>query len=737
MQPEKLGPYRIGNTLGRGGMGAVYQGTDEETGDVVAVKVLLTTLEEDEELKNRFELEIDTLKHLRHPNIVRLFGFGEEAGLLYYVMEFVNGKSLHQELKSRRIFEWYEVAKTGLEMSLALKHAHDRGITHRDIKPANIMLEEGGVVKLSDFGIAQYFGGSQHLTEINSVVGTLEYMSPEQALAAPLGHKSDIYSLGAVLYSLIVGKPPFSARNLIEIVRKHQTGAIERFHNFRTDVPDELETIILDMLKINAEERPANMYLIAKRFQSLLQALVGSPELITVKPSLSTFAEPSDKSALSANLQGNSRNVETNEPPLNLPPQLKTNITSLADSFGLQGERDAARPTLLRENIGSYAETSGFSVAAEIMKPDSITHQDDGLLLADNNSTGVKTQAPITAPPREYVRSGLDTPVEPPQKQELETYGLKTDGIPSFFKTSYFDNNSGIHSVENAVPLQTSPQEPSSRFIKVDDKEYESYDTGREEKPLISLETVFASISLILIGVAIWYFLQPIPPDKLYEEITETLNISNEQLLRKQTENDDTVELSPQALRTASGDIKKFLEQYTNHPKAEQVRYLEDQLDLVNKERDLERRLQLTGTQKLIPIERDYLEAVATEKTNPELTVIKLKALLNLYGYENPLANSGTAKKQFPRSRLSRPSQCLEVARQRLKKLESDISSIITDRKHLLEQRIEEARQMEKTSPEHSAAIYEGLIELYKDRPWAAELVRKAETALEAIQKQK
>jgi serine/threonine protein kinase len=283
MQPEQLGPFRIGRVLGRGGMGAVYEGVHEQTGETAAVKVLLSTLQEDDELRLRFEAEIDTLKRLRHPNIVRLFGFGEEQGMLYYVMELVDGPSLHQEMKRQRLFQWHEVAKIGLEMCFAFKHAHDRGITHRDIKPANILLERQGSIKLSDFGIAHFFGG-QRLTEVHSVVGTLEYMSPEQALANPVNARSDLYSLGAVLYSILVGRPPFTARNLPEILRKHQKGVIESIRSTRLDVPDELEVIIFDLLKIKPEERPHNAYLVVKRFQSLLQALVGPPERILVKP---------------------------------------------------------------------------------------------------------------------------------------------------------------------------------------------------------------------------------------------------------------------------------------------------------------------------------------------------------------------------------------------------------------------------------------------------------------------
>ena len=283
MQPEQLGPFRIKRVLGRGGMGAVYEGIHIDTGETAAVKALLSALEDDDELRLRFEAEIDTLKRLRHPNIVRLYGFGEEQGMLYYVMEMVDGPSLHQEMKRRRVFDWSEAAKIGLEMCSALKHAHDRGITHRDIKPANILLEQQGTSKLSDYGIARLFGGG-HLTNVNSVVGTLEYMSPEQALAHPVGPRSDLYSLGAVLYAILTGRPPHSAKSLGEVLRKHQNNTPDPIRSTRFDVPDELEAIILDLLKTKQEERPGNAYMVGKQLQSLLQALLGPPEKVLVRP---------------------------------------------------------------------------------------------------------------------------------------------------------------------------------------------------------------------------------------------------------------------------------------------------------------------------------------------------------------------------------------------------------------------------------------------------------------------
>src|SRR5262245_64743113 len=137
MPLERLGPYKLEKTLGRGGMGAVYVGLNEQSGERAAVKVLSGHLADDDNFRERFKQEIETLKRLLHPNIVQLFGYGEEDGHLFYVMELVEGHSLQDELLSGRRFSWREVTRIGVDIAHALKHAHDRGIIHRDLKPAN------------------------------------------------------------------------------------------------------------------------------------------------------------------------------------------------------------------------------------------------------------------------------------------------------------------------------------------------------------------------------------------------------------------------------------------------------------------------------------------------------------------------------------------------------------------------------------------------------------------------
>ena len=162
MQFDRLGPYKIGNRIGRGGMGAVFEGVNVETGELAAIKILNPHLADDEGFRERFEMEIDTLKKLKHPNIVRMYGYGEQDGHLYYAMELVNGHSVEEELQLGRRFSWREVVHYSVALCKALRHAHDHGVIHRDLKPANLLLTDSeDEIKLTDFGIARLFGNNR------------------------------------------------------------------------------------------------------------------------------------------------------------------------------------------------------------------------------------------------------------------------------------------------------------------------------------------------------------------------------------------------------------------------------------------------------------------------------------------------------------------------------------------------------------------------------------------------
>ena len=272
MQYEQLGPYRLGKKLGQGGMGSVFEGVDTESGQPAAIKVLAPALATDEGFRIRFEAEIESLKKLRHPNIVRLYGYGEEAGTLFYAMELVQGISLEDELRDGRRFNWREVTRLAIHVCRALKHAHDHGIIHRDIKPANLLLTSDGQVKLSDFGIARLFGNTR-MTSDGGVLGTAEYMAPEQADGRKVTDRCDQYSLGGVMYALLAGRPPFRANTLLEMLQLQRFAEPPPVRRFAPDAPDELERIIHQLLEKEPQKRFSNTLLIARALEAMERGL--------------------------------------------------------------------------------------------------------------------------------------------------------------------------------------------------------------------------------------------------------------------------------------------------------------------------------------------------------------------------------------------------------------------------------------------------------------------------------
>lgn len=275
MQPTQLGPYAITALLGRGGMGAVYEATDGRTGERVAVKTLAAHLGDDPTMQRRFLAEIETLKALRHPCIVRLLAFGDEDGLPFFAMELVRGRSLERLLRAGRRFDWRETVEIGLAITRALKSAHDHGVVHRDLKPANLLFPDEpdaeAPVKLADFGIAKLFGSAGE-TVAGTVVGTAEYMAPEQAAGHAVDHRVDLYALGLVMFTMLAGRPPFRGGEIRDVLRRQQTETPPRLIDVAAGVPPQLDELVARLLAKDPRQRPASALAVGR----LLSAIAGS-----------------------------------------------------------------------------------------------------------------------------------------------------------------------------------------------------------------------------------------------------------------------------------------------------------------------------------------------------------------------------------------------------------------------------------------------------------------------------
>lgn len=246
--------YEIIRTIGEGGMANVYLAYDTILERNVAVKILRGDLADDEKFVRRFQREAISASSLSHPNIVEMYDVGEDNGKYFIVMEYVDGKTLKSLIKKRGALTVHEVLDIMLQLTDGIAHAHESYIIHRDIKPQNVLILEDGTVKITDFGIAMALN-SNELTQTNSVMGSVYYLPPEQANGSGSTIKSDIYSLGILMYELLTGKLPFKGENAVEIAIKQMKEKIPSVCEINPDIPQSLENIILKACAKNPKNR--------------------------------------------------------------------------------------------------------------------------------------------------------------------------------------------------------------------------------------------------------------------------------------------------------------------------------------------------------------------------------------------------------------------------------------------------------------------------------------------------
>lgn len=269
--PEFLGPYRIGETLGKGGMGSVFKAKHEKSGQDVAVKLIATQMSDEMRFRRRFHAEIETLKRLGHPNIVKLIGYGEEQGMLFYSMEFVPGETLQELICRKKKLPWTTTLDIAIQVCAALKHAHDFGVIHRDLKPANLVIQEDGTVKLLDFGISKIFGHDQ--TAVGSIMGTADFMSPEQAGETGITARTDLFSLGCVIYAMLCGKPPFRGKNITQVMNAVQHKDAVPLDLIDPEIPEEVVQIVNDLLEKDPQDRPPTALAVMNRLKAMRAGL--------------------------------------------------------------------------------------------------------------------------------------------------------------------------------------------------------------------------------------------------------------------------------------------------------------------------------------------------------------------------------------------------------------------------------------------------------------------------------
>ncbi|MCC6905184.1 MAG: serine/threonine protein kinase, partial [Anaerolineae bacterium] len=274
---KTLGNYQIVRLLGKGGMAAVYLGFQPSMNRNVAIKVMAQQFKGETAFIQRFKNEARVIAQLEHAHILPVYDFGEENGVLYIVMRYLSAGTLEDRI-SREGMAPAEVQEYLSQLAPALDYAHSRGVIHRDLKPANVMIDSQGSLFLTDFGIAKSLEDDQKLTATDSVVGTPTYMSPEQGLGEKIDSRSDIYSLGVILYEMLTGQVPFTADNPMAVMLKHINEVVPAPSSINPKLTPAIDRVVLKALAKNHDERYATCVELAN---ALKEALSGKAPAAT------------------------------------------------------------------------------------------------------------------------------------------------------------------------------------------------------------------------------------------------------------------------------------------------------------------------------------------------------------------------------------------------------------------------------------------------------------------------
>ncbi|WP_345009623.1 serine/threonine-protein kinase [Streptomyces shaanxiensis] len=403
------GRYRLGDSIGRGGMGEVWRAYDETLARHVAVKLLLPQ-DSDPTATSRFRLEAQTAARIDHPNVVGVRDFGEHDNQLYLVMELVEGDSLARTLARSGALPAERVARVAAEAAAGLAAAHRQGIVHRDIKPGNLLLDADGTLKIGDFGIARFLDDpGAALTATGQIVGTSLYLAPERALGQPAGPPSDVYALGCVLYQLLTGRPPFHADTAVAILHQHLDAAPVPPRELGVPgLPPAFENYLLGLLAKDPEHRPTAQQA-AGWFTG--GAWQGRPE------PLPDATPPSRRqTAVSASVAGAQQVGETSNPTTYMLPSAQG--TASADGPGLGPRSRSRSSSRSRSGSGSGSRSRSGTRRVVATAAGAVLFMIAMLLgmlwfSPDNTGTeGTKSEAP-PSPSASASASPLESPPSP------------------------------------------------------------------------------------------------------------------------------------------------------------------------------------------------------------------------------------------------------------------------------------------------------------------------------------
>ena len=323
-----LGQFTILEEIGRGGMATVYSAMQQSMNRKVAVKILPHHFMHDPDFLERFEREVEVISHLEHPHILPIYDYGEADGVPFIAMRFLGGGSMAQTVR-RGVPQLKDLVKPFQQVADALDYAHQQGIIHRDLKPGNIMLDEHGNAYLSDFGIARVMGSN--LTG-SAIIGTPAYMSPEQAHGINIDARSDIYSLGIVLFELITGREPYQAETPMSLLMMHINEPVPPIHEFRDGVPAIVQDVINTATAKNPDDRYPSASEMAEAFKEALRGNRTSTTLMGIDTKVDNQKTVVDK----------------NLTPL---PNVGGTVIASADTYKPSGSVEASASTQMPETV--------------------------------------------------------------------------------------------------------------------------------------------------------------------------------------------------------------------------------------------------------------------------------------------------------------------------------------------------------------------------------------------------
>jgi serine/threonine-protein kinase len=409
------GRYRIVRKLGSGGMADVYLAEDQELGRRVAIKILDGRHANDDQFIERFRREAKNAAALNHPNIVSIYDRGEAEDTYYIAMEYLDGRTLKELIVGHGQAPVRVAVEYARQILSALRFAHRHGIVHRDIKPHNVLVDREGRVKVTDFGIAR--AGTSQMTETGSIVGTAQYLSPEQARGGEVDQRSDLYSLGVVLYELLTGKTPFEGDTPVEIAMKHLSATPQTPSELRPDIPPELDMVILRALAKDPDDR----YQSADEMEADLERVArGAPvAAATMDAATQVLSRPATAAAAAtaATMIAPARTVP---PP---PPIVEEEVQE-------EGGGRPLWPWLLAAAFVIAAVIAGFFVFQELSGPKATQpvglYQGEAVAQAQQQITAAHLVATVKHGPSTKYKQGIVYKQDPAAGEKLPKGGTVT-----------------------------------------------------------------------------------------------------------------------------------------------------------------------------------------------------------------------------------------------------------------------------------------------------------------------